>query len=73
MNCWEYHNCGREGNGAKAHELGICPAYPDMGRHCARVAGTLCGGQVQGTLAQKLGSCFRCSFYKSEHYVFSQN
>jgi len=39
MNCWEFMKCGREKGGAKATDLGICPAYPDHGRHCARVAG----------------------------------
>ena len=34
----------------------------------ARVAGTLCGGKVQGTFALKLGNCQKCDFYKSEHY-----
>jgi hypothetical protein len=26
QNCWEYKKCGREPNGLKALELGICPA-----------------------------------------------
>ena len=68
MNCWEMKKCGREAGGAKADELGVCPAYPDHGQHCARVAGTLCGGKVQGTHASKLASCMQCEFYQSEHY-----
>ncbi len=44
MNCWEFRKCGREEGGAKASELGVCPAYPDNGQDYARVAGTLCGG-----------------------------
>lgn len=68
MNCWEFKKCGREAGGIKATELGICPAYPDNGKRCARVAGTLCGGTVQGTFAMKIGSCMTCDFYKSEHY-----
>lgn len=68
MNCWEFKRCGREAGGAKAKELGVCPAYPDQGTRCARTAGTLCGGVIQGTFATKLANCLRCDFYKSEHY-----
>jgi len=68
MNCWEFKKCGREKGGVKAAELGVCPASPDHGGHCARVAGTLCGAKVQGTFASKLASCLSCEFYKSAHY-----
>jgi hypothetical protein len=68
MNCWEFKKCGREKGGAKAAELGVCPAYPNDGKHCARLAGTLCGGVVQGCFAQKLANCMDCDFYKSAHY-----
>lgn len=68
MNCWEFMKCGREKGGTKADELGVCPAYPDHGRHCARVAGTLCNGKVQGMFALKLASCLKCDFYNSVHY-----
>lgn len=68
MNCWEFKKCGREKGGAKEKELGTCAAYPDSGTQCARVAGTLCGGVVQGTFAMKLANCMNCEFYKSNHY-----
>jgi hypothetical protein len=68
MNCWEFKKCGRELGGAKAAELGVCAAYPDHGHHCARIAGTLCGGKVQGTFATKLVNCMQCDFYKSADY-----
>lgn len=68
MNCWEFMECGREAGGAHAEELGICPVYPFHGTHCARIAGTLCGGEVKGTCAQKIITCCDCDFYKSEHY-----
>ena len=68
MNCWEFKNCGRENGGAKAAELGVCLAYPNHGTHCATIAGTLCGGKVQGTFAAKLPNCVECDFYKSPHY-----
>jgi hypothetical protein len=74
LNCWEVKKCGREPNGIKSKELGICPASTNeekngtnngknSGRFCWRVAGTLCGGKVQGTFAQKATNCSKCEFY----------
>ncbi|MBF0475198.1 MAG: hypothetical protein HQK59_05075 [Deltaproteobacteria bacterium] len=68
MNCWEFKKCGRQAGGDKVKEIGVCPAYPDYGKCCARVAGTLCGGKVQGTFATEMTTCLDCDFYKSEHY-----
>jgi hypothetical protein len=68
MNCWEFKNCGRERGGHKENELGACPAWPDHGKQCARVAGTLCGNKIQGTFAVKLASCLKCEYYTSPHY-----
>ena len=68
MNCWEFKKCGREGSGLKAKELGVCPAYPHHGTHCAHIAGTLCGGKVQGSFAMKVSNCMQCDFYKSQSY-----
>jgi hypothetical protein len=73
-NCWEHLKCGREPGGVKASELGICPAANDAssnglnggvngGRICWGVTGTLCGGEIQGTHAQKNLSCLTCNFY----------
>ncbi len=73
MNCWQFKQCGREPGGAKVFELGVCPAAADIsvhginrgkngGRICWAVTGTLCGGEVQGTYAQKRASCITCSF-----------
>ena len=73
MNCWEFKKCGREKGGTKTGELGMCPAYPDHGKHCARIAGTLCGGTVQGVFAAKLSTCLKCEFYKSDAYDKSYN
>ena len=61
MDCWEFKKCGKDNGGG-------CPAYPDNGKQCARVAGTMCGGEVQGTFALKLASCMECDFYNSPHY-----
>lgn len=66
MNCWEHKKCGRERGGVNAAELGVCPAYEEQaGRACWLVAGTFCGGEVQGTAAQKNRNCMFCDFYKS--------
>jgi hypothetical protein len=75
-NCWEAKNCGRQPGGAKTGELGVCPAAADSrfdgthgghngGRACWVLAGTLCGGRVQGTFAMKLANCVNCEFYQS--------
>ena len=68
INCWEYKKCGREKGGFNVRTLGICPAWPGNGQQCARVAGTFCGGKVQGTFVMKLLTCMKCDFYQSEHY-----
>lgn len=75
MNCWEFKKCGREPNGLKAKELGVCPAAittktdkinngKNGGRSCWAIAGTLCGGKVQGEFASKMMNCMQCDFYK---------
>ena len=72
-NCWEFKKCGRQPGGHKAEELGVCPVtkHQDLdgahggkngGRACWVVAGSLCGGKIQGTFAQKLHNCWRCDF-----------
>ncbi len=63
-NCWEAKKCGRTPGGDKVEEFGMCPAYPDNGRNCWNVAGTFCGGEVQGNAADKRGGCLTCEFYK---------
>jgi len=76
MNCWEFKKCGRQRGGEHALELGVCPAASANdadginggtkgGRACWGVAGTLCGGKVQGTFATKVGSCLACDFFRS--------
>ena len=74
INCWEFMKCERQPGGRKAEELGLCPAAADTsfngindgknaGRICWAVAGTCCGGKVQGTFAEKRNSCVTCGFY----------
>ena len=78
LNCWEYMKCGREPEGKKAAELGICRAATDMafeglnggrngGRICWAISGTFCGGNVQGSFAEKKVSCTSCDFFKLVH------
>jgi hypothetical protein len=75
QNCWEFKKCGRQVGGEKAKELGVCPASnnadnnkvnngTNSGRVCWAIAGTLCGGKVQGTFADKQLSCMSCEFLK---------
>ena len=74
LNCWEFKKCGRESGGGKVRELGICPASTERlldgmhhgenaGRSCWVVAGTFCGGAVQGSFAKKFENCEQCEFY----------
>lgn len=73
-NCWEIKKCGREPGGIHEKDLGVCPATgttkldgvhggQHAGRACWVVAGTLCGGKVQGSFAKKFESCEKCEFY----------
>lgn len=75
LNCWEFKKCGREQGGTKARELGVCSAFTETrldgtnggrngGRACWAIAGTLCGGKMQGTFAAKVGNCMKCEFYQ---------
>lgn len=89
-NCWEVRKCGRETGGEKIEELGFCPVPAEIrtnginggkngGRACWAIAGTLCEGEVQGTLANKLGDCLKCDFFKSvfrdegDNFEFAKN
>jgi hypothetical protein len=73
INCWEFKKCGRQPGGHKEKELGTCPVTVhgaldgahegrNGGRACWVIAGSLCGGKIQGTYAQKLTNCWRCDF-----------
>lgn len=63
--CWEIKDCGREKGGSRVAELGECPASKqEMGHSCWVIAGTLCGGTVQGTFAEKEGNCMACEVYQ---------
>jgi CRP-like cAMP-binding protein len=75
LNCWEFMGCKREPGGTRAAEYGTCIAATDSsyhgincgenaGRICWAVAGTCCGGEIQGSFAEKRDSCTGCPFYK---------
>ena len=76
QNCWEFKNCGRQPGGSNVAKLGVCPAATDTasnglkggkkgGGICWSFTGTLCGGVVQGSFAQKQVSCLTCEFMKT--------
>ena len=75
LNCWEFKKCGRDPWGENVPEFGICPvaledradginAGENAGRACWAIAGTFCGGKIQGTSASKIDTCKNCDFYK---------
>lgn len=75
VNCWEFKQCGRQPQGPKVAEMGLCPASLEEalddvhggvngGRSCWVVGGTYCKGEVQGTFAQKFKNCESCDFYQ---------
>ena len=75
LNCWEFKKCDRQEGGPKAASEGVCPAASEArldgvhdgsnaGRACWVVAGTLCGGQVQGSFASKYANCEQCDFFQ---------
>jgi signal transduction histidine kinase/CheY-like chemotaxis protein/HPt (histidine-containing phosphotransfer) domain-containing protein len=55
ISCWEVNKCDNT----------ACPCYRNDGKlRCWEVAGTYCGGKVQGRFAQKLGDCKLCEVYR---------
>ncbi len=57
--CWEKKNCNKTD----------CPAYMNTCGRCWLIAGTMCGGDVQGIFALKYRSCTECEVYQEA--VFS--
>lgn len=54
VKCWEVKNC----------TYTECPSYNSENLRCWQVAGTHCGGEVQGVFANKLGKCEKCDVYR---------
>ncbi len=53
VKCWEEKNCQKEN----------CPVSSDNLR-CWQLAGTYCGGEVQGAFAEKYQNCKNCDVFK---------
>jgi len=81
-NCWEITKCGREQDGSKASELGVCPAATssqydginggtNAGRFCWAVENTHCVGSTP--YAKKLLNCIECDFFKKVQDEESNN
>jgi methyl-accepting chemotaxis protein len=64
-NCWDNLNCPTKE---------ACPAYPDFGRKCFAVTGTLCRGESQGSYEDKISSCRdTCKFYLDMMFGGAEN
>jgi signal transduction histidine kinase len=59
--CWEIMRCGVEKSGNAAER---CPAFPNYGRICWSVAGTLSETKVHCPAAEKISDCRKCAFYE---------
>lgn len=59
MDCWLFMKCSEAVRNS-------CPAYPDNGRRCWKVTGTMCdSGRIQkASLQEKIVFCSRCDFYR---------
>jgi len=52
--CWETKKC----------TASACPVYGREHIRCWLIAGTYCGGEIQGQFAHKLGNCSCCEVYQ---------
>ena len=59
--CWEIMRCGVE---KSENAATTCPAFPNYGRICWSVAGTMSDTKVHCSVAEKLGDCRKCPFYE---------
>lgn len=55
LKCWEFKNCTKTD----------CPGYKSENLRCWQLAGTFCGGVVQGFFAKKYGDCRKCDVFKT--------
>ncbi len=53
--CYELKNCKKQD----------CPCYGKGATRCWQVAGTFCGGKVQGAFAKKYNNCAECDVFKA--------
>ncbi|MBI5666181.1 MAG: GGDEF domain-containing protein [Nitrospirae bacterium] len=54
VKCWEVKGCNKAD----------CPSHKSEDLRCWQVAGTFCGGVVQGLFAKKYGDCRQCEVFK---------
>ena len=54
LTCYEIKKCNSQS----------CPCYGKEAMRCWQVAGTFCGGKVQGAFANKYSNCTQCEVYK---------
>jgi two-component system cell cycle response regulator len=54
VNCWEMKGC----------EMKECPAHGKSDVRCWYLAGTYCGGKIQGAFVDKCGGCRECAVFK---------
>ena len=54
LRCWEHKKCAKKD----------CPSYENDQLRCWQVAGTFCGGNVQGYFAAKYGDCRKCDVFQ---------
>ncbi len=54
LTCWEVKNC----------HSSECPVFEKRQVRCWQIAGTHCGGEVQGYFAKKFGDCKECEIYQ---------
>ena len=53
--CWEMKNC----------EKTDCPTHAGASKRCWQIAGTYCGGRVQGNFVDKYSTCATCEVFKA--------
>lgn len=53
--CWEIKQC---------KEKTECPAYQSDSGRCWLIAGTMCGGMIQGEFARKYSTCVQCDVFQ---------
>jgi len=54
VKCWEHKKCTKSD----------CPSHGNENLRCWQVAGTFCGGSVQGYFATKYGDCRKCDVFQ---------
>ncbi|MEO5356363.1 MAG: hypothetical protein H7844_03575 [Nitrospirae bacterium YQR-1] len=73
LNCWEFHNCGRQPGGVNEEKWGLCPvttATSFNGLHGGTNAGRACWavlpsiGDKKESYAAKIRRCTKCEFHQ---------